>query len=267
MADENRARRPDRAWRGSAAACLAMVLLCSPAAVATDAQGAARTLGPLETVAAVRKAVGGRLPADLKLCRVFAYSRDTGETNLRAGPGLAARVVATLPGERPEAGARIGPEFQVLAGRGPWFLIRSAHWAGYDLPAKPLHLGPAWMAANLVAFTIESLDLLAEPREGARSVLRLLPLAGAPDQAWGPDSARIARVHGCSGSYVEVDVQLPDGRAARGWAGGLCRNQVTTCGGGQVLYEARAGGLYLSRKACAERAGGEDCPEVGQARP
>lgn len=235
-----------------------VAVLLSPSAIADGP--AARTLTPRETVVAVSTAVGGSMPAGLTLCRLFVYSRDKGDTNLRAAPSRAARIVGTLPGERREAGTRIGPEFQVLAGQGPWFLIRGARWAGYDLPEKRLHRGPSWMAANLVGFTIESLDLLSAPRPDARSVLRLLPLDGAADQAWGPDSATIERVHGCSGSFVDVDVRLPDGRTARGWATGLCGNQVTTCGGGQVIYEARAGGLFLPEAVCAAGGREEDCP-------
>lgn len=243
-------------------AAMALAATLSLPAAAAEVQGAQRWLDLPEIQPAVSVAPGGK-STGVRLCWVSVYSRDKTPTNLRAGPSREAKVVAVLPAERAEAGTRIGPEFQVIAGRQDWFLIRGAHWAGYDLPEKALVLGPAWMAANLASFTIESPSLRRAPNEAAETILKMAPLEGAADN-WGPDSAKIERVHGCSGSFVDVSVSLPDGRKARGWATGLCGNQVTTCGGGHVVAEERAGGLYRTEASCREDHDAKACPSASR---
>lgn len=233
-------------------------LLLLPASLALLPAIAQEPRAPLEAhavKAAVERAPGGR-EAGVRLCWLEAHSRDRTATNLRAGPSRSAKVSAALPPMRREGDDTFGPEFQVIANKGDWFLIRGAHWAGYGADAADLALGPFWMAANLTDFTIWEPKLFKEPRAGADLVVEMRH----PDHAWGPDSAKIERVHGCSGSYVDVSVKLPDGRRARGWASGLCANQVTSCGGAGPAFEERAGGLFRSEAACRETADETSCP-------
>ncbi len=227
--------------------------------VAEERQGASRWLEIHEVASAVRKAPSGK-QTGVQLCWLSAYSRDKTSTNLRNGPGPRDKVIAKVPAERDEGGTKIGPEFQIIAGRGDRFLVRGVHWAGYDLPEKELALGPAWMAANLMGFSLESPNLRDVPRETGKVILEMRPREGERDD-WGADSAKIDRVYGCSGSFIDVAVTLPDGRKARGWATGLCANQVTTCGGGHVSAEERRGGLYLSEANCAAGTDNKDCPK------
>ena len=239
-------------WRSLMVAALAPL-----GAGAEEIAGARQALEPAEIRDAVAAAPSGRL-AEIRLCNLLVYSRDKTATNLRAGPSRTDKVIATLPPQREEAGTSVGPEFQVIAGLGEWFLIRGAHWAGYDLPEGRLALGPAWMAANLAGFEIWSPDLKKEPREAAETIVTMASPADI-EQPWGPDSAKVERVYGCSGSYVDVRVALPDGRRVRGWAAGLCNNQVTTCGGFSDLYEERDDGLYRSPASCRADAGSPGC--------
>jgi hypothetical protein len=59
-------------------------------------------------------------------------------------------------------------------------------------------------------------------------------------------AARLVTVHGCSGSMLDVTMRLADGRTVRGWSGGACANQVTTCGGGGRIAIERDGRIVPS---------------------
>lgn len=201
-----------------------------------------RHLEPSQVPAVVTQAPGHG--PGTHLCWLSAYSTDTDPkgTNIRAAPSRDAPVLGTIPGGRAEAGTGIGPEFQVIASRDGWLLVHNVRWAGYDLDEKLLFPGPGWIAAGLVSFSAEDPLLRSAPRVNAPEIGKLLPV---PDvaPAWGPSEVIIKRIHRCSGSFVDVDLETPDGHKARGWVSGACANQVTTCGGGGRSIEEHGGRL------------------------
>lgn len=182
--------------------------------------------------AAVAKAHGSG--ADAHLCSLHVYSKDTdvNGSNLRAAPDIKAPILGVIPGKRAEAGTRIGPEFQVIGSKNGWLLIRNAYWAGYDHDEKLLFSGPAWISAGLVGFEAEDPWVREAPRADARKIEKPL----------GSDIV-IKRVHGCSGSFVDVDYEIRNGPKGRGWVSGICGVQVTTCGGGFPYVEEIDGKL------------------------
>jgi hypothetical protein len=123
-----------------------------------------------------------------------------------------------------------------------WFLIRQVIWTGYDLDEKLLFSGPGWIAAGLVSFSAEDPWLRSAPRADAAKI-RGFSSDGNAAPGLEVNDAIIKRVHRCSGSFVDVDLEAPDGRKARGWVTGVCANQVTTCGGGSDYVEERDGKL------------------------
>lgn len=198
-----------------------------------------------DRVAAAVRAAPGTGPRT-RLCRFSAYltDRDPAGTRVRLGPGASARVLKTIPNGRDEAGDRIAPEFQVIGSQDGWLLVRNIGWAGYDLDTKTIEHGPGWIAASLVGVSIEGQSLRERPE--SRSPLVTTMLGQRPDGSQlGPGDVRLIRIHGCSGSMMDVTVQLPTGKSVRGWADGACANQVTTCGGGHRLVVEKGGALFF----------------------
>lgn len=184
----------------------------------------------------------------MRLCSLHLYSNDADAkgTNIRAAPSVNAPIIGTLPGKRAEADTKIGPEFQVLGAKGGWLLIRNAHWAAYVHEEELLFPGPGWIAAKFVGFEIEHGWLYDTPQGHGQRILKLSSLDQADSEShWGPEDVRVERVYGCSGSFLEVDIETPNGQKKRGWVTGVCGNQVTTCGGGDAFVEERKGKLVV----------------------
>jgi hypothetical protein len=147
---------------------------------------------------------------------------------IRAAPRPDARVLRTIPSFRLEGGERIAPEFMVIGARAGWLLIHDVGFAGYDAPARRLLAGSGWIEARRIHVQIESFRLHRDPDPTSRLAADMTPSSPA-------EAARLVTVHGCSGSMLDLTMRLADGRTARGWSGGACSNQVTTCGGGHRI--------------------------------
>lgn len=201
-----------------------------------------KLLDPSEVHSAVAKAPGYR--PGISLCWLNAYSIDTDPqgTNIRAAPDRNAPVIAKIPSERAEADTRIGPEFQVIGSADGWLLIRQVIWRGYDKNEKLLFNGLGWIAAGLVGVSAEDALLRSAPRADASAIMELFSAPNA-DPSWGPSDIIVKRVYRCSGSFVDADLEIPDGQKARGWVAGICSNQVTTCSGGGIHIEEHNGKL------------------------
>lgn len=216
--------------------------------VPSAAHGGIRWLKLSEIPVTVRKAPG--YDRKVNMCSLHLYSKDadTKGTNIRAAPSINAPVIGVIPGERAEATARIGPEFHVIGSQNGWLLIHNAYWAGYDYGKKLLFRGPGWIAAGLVGFEIEDDWLYDAPHAGAQKILKLSAPNDTPwESNWGPSSVSIKRVYGCSGSFVEVDLETPNRQKAHGWVTNLCGNQVTTCASNSGFFiEERNGTLVGS---------------------
>jgi hypothetical protein len=202
----------------------------------------AQDFGPERVPALVRSAPG--FDPALRLCWASGYlqDRDPRGTNLRAGPSAGAKILARVPNRRIEAGTAISPEFQIIGSMKGWLLVRDVRWAGYDLPPAKVYAGMAWVSGALVGVSIENLDLLQRPEPNSPLVMKLLGET-SDGKPWSAGDLKIRRIHGCSGSMLDVTLELPGNRTVRGWASGACANQVTTCGGGQGLIYERDGAL------------------------
>lgn len=175
---------------------------------------------------ATSPAVGAMAEEPARVCSFSAHTidPDPAGTNVRSAPSATASILATLPQEAGEGDAAFSPEFDVIGFKRGWFLIENVAVGHYgDEPVRTIFKGPGWVAAKLVGFTINDHRLREEPGGSAKIVAEL---TGAD---WGPDSAIVKKVHDCSGAFVDVTVETPDGAERRGWATGLCANQVTTC--------------------------------------
>lgn len=147
---------------------------------------------------------------------------------IRAAPRSDARVLRTIPSFRLEGRERIAPEFSVIGARDGWLLIHAVGFAGYDTAPRRLLAGSGWIEARRIRVEIESFRLHRDPDPGS-------PLAADMTPTSPEAQARLVTVHGCSGSMLDVTMRLADGRTVRGWSGGACANQVTTCGGGHRI--------------------------------
>lgn len=153
---------------------------------------------------------------------------------MRAAPRSDARVLRTIPPFRLEAGERVAPEFMVIGARGGWLLIHNVGFAGYDNPSRTLFAGSGWIEARHMRVEIEGFRLYRDPDPSS-------PLAADMTPSSPSEEARLVTVHGCSGSMLDVTMRLRDDRTARGWSGGACANQVTTCGGGHRIAVEKDG--------------------------
>lgn len=179
-------------------------------------------------------------------CRIVGYGRDTDPrgSTLRAGPSRGAPPVGTLPPVRREnSDLVVAADFDIVGGRDGWFLIQNVTHPTYLEGARDRSFPKlrGWLAAGLVDLQIGWPTLMDAPRAKAGAILSLS--GSLPTGAWGADSVRVERVFRCSGGFVEVAILTPDGRRARGWAAGICNNQVSTCGGAGRFVEDRGGEL------------------------
>lgn len=210
-------------------------------------QAPLRSLKTEEVAAAVRAAPGAG--EGVRLCHVSAYlqDRDPAGTNLRAGPGTTAAIVKRIPNQRKEGGERIAPEFEIIGAKDGWLLVRNIRWAGYDLKEALIHPGPVWISASLAMASIEGHDIREKPEPRSPLVMKLTSKNEDGEEVPGGE-AMPKRVHGCSGSMLDVTLELPTKKSVRGWANGACANQVTTCGGGYILIYESAGRLVVQEE-------------------
>jgi hypothetical protein len=160
--------------------------------------------------------------------------KDPHGTNIRAAPNAAARIIGHLPALKGDFGADV----EVIGSTGAWFLIRDAAWREYDnVKGGKIFAGPGWIAADLVTFATEDSRVRSGPSLAAPVIMNLNGAGG------GPDEAAMVHIHGCSGTFVDVDLKTPDGKTARGWVTQICAHQVTTCGGSLRILEEHDGRL------------------------
>ena len=139
---------------------------------------------------------------------------------MRAAPDASAPVVAVLP---PPQGD-IGVEMHVTGSSHGWFQIDHAGFQDYPGEASPKEVfkGKGWVSGALIGFEVNNMDITDGPGQNAKRIAKLL---AGPN---GPDSFAVHRVLDCSGDKAEVEGNFA-GRNLRGWVGGICSNQVTTC--------------------------------------
>jgi hypothetical protein len=157
----------------------------------------------------------------------WVNDKDPAGLNVRAAPGLDAKVIFRIP--RPDGAdtESDGADFAIIGARAGWLLVRNVKFSDYGSGKgdRPVFKGPGWVFADKVRFEINDSHVYAAPSATARV---LASLADAPNGV-GPDSAVIDRVWRCSGDFADVTVHLQGKAATRGWVTRICANQVTTC--------------------------------------
>lgn len=186
------------------------------------------------------KRAAGTLPPGTEPCSLGAWSNDTDPAglNVRAAPGLKAKVVGIVPPPRklPPSEEAFGPEplkseFGVFGYRDGWFLIGkiSAPGVAYDIrypaSAPQPYKGRGWVNAKMVGGALANGGLpmgevFASPHaDAARKVVK-----NAAGEPIGLDGTPF-RLLACSGWWGLVE--FPDGQ--RGWWRSICSNQATNC--------------------------------------
>jgi hypothetical protein len=162
-------------------------------------------------------------------CSISGWSNDPDPAglNVRAAPSTIAKVIARIPPSQAQAGDTYAAEFDIVGARDGWVLIRNARFADYGAGKgdRVVFRGPGWVFADKVRFLIDSVDLHRAPSLQSPVVAKL----ESADGSSGPDSAVIDHVYGCAGDFADVAAHMSGKPPTRGWATGLCSNQVTTC--------------------------------------
>jgi SH3-like domain-containing protein len=157
------------------------------------------------------RAAGAETPIQACDVKLNVTDQDPAGLNVRAMP--AGAVVTALKAKNRWVQVR------VTGAEGAWARIDRATFISEDNSGGTVIFhGVGWVAFSKLG--IEELNqqavILAEPRDGARTVLKL----AADDEANVPK----AEVLGCDGTYLKVRV-----KGVVGWTQHFCSNQFTTC--------------------------------------
>lgn len=161
-------------------------------------------------------------------CSISGWSndKDPAGLNVRAAPRKDAPIIGRIPPEKMQAGDSYAAEFAIIGSRDGWLLVRDVKFADYGdgKGDRAVFAGPGWVYADKVRFLINNDDLRRAADRDSPVIMKLV----TPDHSAGPDSATIDHVYGCNGDFADIAVHL-NGPTMRGWATGICSNQVTTC--------------------------------------
>jgi hypothetical protein len=162
-------------------------------------------------------------------CEVRGWARDPDPrgTNVRSAPRDGAPIIGHVAAMVRIAPDEItGTEFDIVAFKDGWLLIRDGSDSG--LTFDPAHAadGRGWISATLVGAQLRTIAFRSAPHRDAPQIAHL-----AGDN-WGPDSVKVSAVHGCRGGYIEVTATPIGGKPLRGWSYKPCSLQLTTCDGG-----------------------------------
>jgi hypothetical protein len=168
-------------------------------------------------------------------CSISGYLKDQKGADIRGAPRAGAPVIGRLPPPAPLAPGgdeRFGAEFDILGARSGWVLIAKAE-VETDDTIKTVFEGPGWLPGDKVDFVIGSQELRTAPANNAKVIAKLMGET-EDGNAYGPDSYRVLRLHGCQRHFVDLTIAPPRGARGssapmRGWVNKVCSNQKTTC--------------------------------------
>ncbi len=180
-------------------------------------QAHAQTPAPLDTSGATK----------CTFIRGFAIDRDPKGSNLRSAPRADAPIIGHVaPLMNIGSDTWTGVTFDIVGSKDGWLLVKRGETDPPDqftLDKAHAEDGRGWISARLVSTALSTSPLRAGPARTARLV------ATMKGDNWGPDSADVRMVHGCSGKYIEVTAVPMDGKPVRGWSYEPCASQLTTC--------------------------------------
>jgi hypothetical protein len=178
---------------------------------------------PMQAQAPAPLDISGAMQCEV---RGFAIDRDPKGTNVRSTPSSNAPIIGHLvPMIRIGGDEYSGVEFDIVAFKGAWFLIKNGSDDGLKLDAAHKDDGRGWISARLVGVQLRVPAFRSAPRRDAPEVAHLM------GDNWGPDSVSVSAVHGCQGPYIEVTTTPIGGKPIRGWSYKPCSLQLTTCDG------------------------------------
>jgi hypothetical protein len=161
-------------------------------------------------------------------CSIFGWSsdKDPAGLNIRSAPGKDARIIGRIPREKAQGGDSYAAEFAIIGSQDGWLLVRNVRFADYGdgKGDRVVFTGPGWVYADKVRFLINENNLRSAADRASPVIMKLV----SSDHTAGPDSANIDHVYGCRGDFADIAVHM-NGPTMRGWATGICSNQVTTC--------------------------------------
>jgi hypothetical protein len=164
-------------------------------------------------------------------CEVRGWVQDPDPkgTNVRSAPRANAPIISHLaPMVRLTSSDITGTEFDIVAYKDGWFLIRNGRDGGLKFDAAHEADGRGWVTARFVGVQLRATAFRSGPRGDAPQIARMT------GDSWGPYSVPILAVHSCNGPYIEVTATPIGGKPLRGWSYKPCSLQLTTCDGGVV---------------------------------
>jgi len=177
-------------------------------------------------VAAQTLETAGATPCSV---RGWVQDPDPKGTNVRSAPRANAPVIGRLaPMVRLTPDDSTGVEFDIVASKDGWLLIRDGSDGGLTFDAAHAADGRGWISARLVSTQLRATAFRSAPNRDAPEIARMR------GENWGPYSVAIVAVHGCQGQYIDVTATPVGGKPMRGWSYSPCSLQLTTCDGGVV---------------------------------
>ena len=166
--------------------------------------------------------------ADVVTCQISAWSHAAapGGLEIRAAPRPDAAIIGTLPPPRHVEDFVFNTELEISGSKAGWFRIDQALVVDYlfDEETRTVFNGEGWVQGDHLGLLLNNWHLYEKPSLDATVVASLVSTDGRA----GPDSFVVEKLHACAGYWVEVEGHLL-GAQHRGWTGGTCSNQVTTC--------------------------------------
>ena len=160
-------------------------------------------------------------PQGITACDFVAESRDASEQGLavRVAPGATAPVLGYIPktGDKPEGtdgGTKRGKRFRVLGAKDGWLQIEGANYNKLLSPSSPGERG--WVDGRSVTVRLYRETLKATPNNAATDVVYLLAYNADGILTSSPASVPVSSVFGCSGRWLEVEIQLPEAKTLTG---------------------------------------------------
>jgi hypothetical protein len=158
-------------------------------------------LGAFHTIGASAQAP---LPAGVTACKFAALvkDREPGGPPVRDAPQQDGREVGRLPATDDNRGQL--PEIQVIGFKDGWFLIEGADYPESD--SSQLYTGRGWLEGKFVTTRLFRDTLKKAPSNESPDVSHLHGTReGIPYQPYGLE---VQRVLGCSGPWLEVEVEI-----------------------------------------------------------
>lgn len=163
-------------------------------------------------------------PALAANCEIGAFGAgtDPSGTNVRAEPGRAGKVLATLPAAR-ESGARI--EFEISDAKDGWFKVHGIRDNAVldERPPRQLYAGSGWVSGKLLTVKSQSFAGYEKPDQKSKVLYAVKDDEPAFDTDEKMDQVRLID---CRGKWARIEY-----KNKKFWLDKICALQETSCSG------------------------------------